>query len=102
MYRSNYRPPYTNTCHRPNTCAETIVDQDCKCDVKERSCGCERENKVDSDCMPSQEDTISCKPIAMAYVLWQDFCKLYQEDKAWDTGTIFMQLDLEFMARRCN
>ena len=41
-------------------------------------------------------------PLAMAYVPWQDYKDVYSEEEGWCKGTIFAQLDLDFMARRCN
>jgi hypothetical protein len=40
--------------------------------------------------------------LAMAYVPWQDYKNICPEEEAWCKGTIFAQLDLDFMARRCN
>ncbi|MBQ9119872.1 MAG: spore coat associated protein CotJA [Lachnospiraceae bacterium] len=47
-------------------------------------------------------DPIACMPLAMAYVPWQDYEAIYSEAEAWEKGTIFCKLDLDFMARRCN
>ncbi len=38
-------------------------------------------------------------PIAMAYVPWQRFGRLYELDKALQTGTIFAELDKPFTGR---
>lgn len=41
-------------------------------------------------------------PIAMAYVPWQHFDKLYDDlDKAFHAGTIFPELNKPFTGRRC-
>lgn len=41
-------------------------------------------------------------PLAMAYVPWQKFRNLYENEfLALDRGTIFKELDLEFYGRSC-
>ena len=41
-------------------------------------------------------------PIAMAYVTWQKFDKIYDDlEKAFRTGTIFPELNKPFTGRRC-
>lgn len=41
-------------------------------------------------------------PIAMAYVPWQKFEKLYDDlEKAYCSGTIFPELNKPFTGRRC-
>lgn len=41
-------------------------------------------------------------PIAMAYVPWQHFDKMYEElEKAFHVGTIFPELNKPFTGRRC-
>ena len=41
-------------------------------------------------------------PIAMAYVPWQHFEKIFDNlDEAYHTGTIFPELDKPFTGRRC-
>ena len=41
-------------------------------------------------------------PIAMAYVPWQQFDKLYDDlEKGYRYGTIFPELNLPFTGRRC-
>ncbi len=41
-------------------------------------------------------------PIAMAYVPWQEFGKIYENlEKAYVTGTIFPDLNKPFTGRRC-
>ncbi len=42
------------------------------------------------------------KVIAMAYVPWQTFHKLYENpEEGYCEGTIFMELNKPFMGRRC-
>lgn len=41
-------------------------------------------------------------PIAMAYVPWQHFDKMYDDlEKAYKSGTIFPELNKPFTGRRC-
>lgn len=41
-------------------------------------------------------------PVAMAYVPWQKFDKLYDDlEKAYNYGTIFPELNKPFTGRRC-
>ena len=39
-------------------------------------------------------------PIAMAYVPWQNFHKVYEPEKALMVGTIFPELNKPFLGRR--
>lgn len=42
------------------------------------------------------------KEVAMAYVPWQHFVKLYDNpEEAYSEGTIFPELNKPFMGRRC-
>ena len=42
------------------------------------------------------------RPVAMAYVKWQKFDKVYDElEKAYQIGTIFPELNKPFTGRRC-
>ncbi len=73
-----------------------VIERDC-------DCGCEKPEKDDDcGCKPSKHDPVSGMPLAMAYVPWQDYRDIYPEDESWCNGTIFAQLDLEFVCRRCN
>ncbi|MCI6857794.1 MAG: spore coat associated protein CotJA [Eubacterium sp.] len=40
-------------------------------------------------------------PIAMAYVPWQRWQKIYKPEEGLAHGTIFQELDLPFTGRRC-
>lgn len=41
-------------------------------------------------------------PLAMAYVPWQRFERMYEDlDKAFETGTVFPELNKPFTGRRC-
>ncbi|MBQ9767273.1 MAG: spore coat associated protein CotJA [Lachnospiraceae bacterium] len=57
--------------------------------------------KKDGTCHECEED-MPGKALAMAYVPWQTWRKLYEVCEGFKAGTIFKELDLEFMGRRCN
>ncbi len=92
--------PPDNDCCEPVCC--TPPDNDC-CEPQppDNDCCC-KNNKPDPDCVPSKKDPIAGMALAMAYVPWQDYKNICPEEEAWCKGTIFAQLDLDFMARRCN
>lgn len=87
---------------------ETRNEGDCGCgrnDVRsETDCGCStesmyREMRRDGACC---EEDMPGKALAMAYVPWQTWRKLYEICEGFSAGTIFKELDLEFSGRRCN
>lgn len=48
------------------------------------------------------ENNIDKFPVAMSYVPWQKFDKMFDDlEKAYKTGTIFPELDKPFTGRRC-
>lgn len=51
---------------------------------------------------PSMKDQLKGMPLAMAYVPWQPYCNLYCASEGFQHGTIFKDLDLDFLGRRCN
>ena len=69
------------------------------------SCGCDHDHHHhDHDhshgtegCNASRYDQLSGMALAMSYVPWQTFCKLYELEEARCQGTIFKELDLDFM-----
>lgn len=107
-------------------------EQDCGCGkpevMQETDCGCkmkEEKHEKDCDCHDMKhEDKCDCsiesmyrevkkngvcceedmpgKALAMAYVPWQTWRKLYEVCEGFKAGTIFKELDLEFYGRRCN
>ena len=48
-------------------------------------------------CNASRYDQLSGMALAMSYVPWQTFCKRYELEEALCQGTIFKELDLDFM-----
>lgn len=90
-------------CKKP----EVKPGMDCGCKKEEKTekhCGCAvesmyREMKKNDGCC---EEDMPGKALAMAYVPWQSWRKLYEVCEGFSTGTIFKELDLEFYGRRCN
>ena len=68
-------------------------------------CGCDHEHHHHhhehstgtAGCNASRYDQLSGMALAMSYVPWQTFCKLYELEEARCQGTIFKQLDLDFL-----
>lgn len=52
--------------------------------------------------MNNQNNSCMCDdyPIGMAYVPWQEFRNLYDPERGFHTGTIFIELDKPFTGRR--
>jgi hypothetical protein len=49
-----------------------------------------------------KDNNIDKFPVAMAYVPWQKFDKMYDDlEKAYCVGTIFPELNKPFTGRRC-
>lgn len=91
-------PVCDNSC--ANVCNSTPDCMDTEVVVLVKEDGCAEEESA--GCRPSRRDPLAGMPLAMAYVPWQDYEETYSKEEAWERGTIFCQLDLEFMARRCN
>ena len=50
----------------------------------------------------AMKDYFEKYPLAMAYVPWQHFTKMYENlEKGYQAGTIFPELDKPFTGRRC-
>jgi len=91
MYRGNYyRPDNRNTSYvRPGG---VRGDQRGMCSPEKRSDG-----RLDD-----YESGFYRYPLGMCYVPWQKFENLYENEfKALDRGTLFKDLDLEFLGRSC-
>ena len=87
---------------------DMMREKDCGCwkddGMKGTDCGCAvesmyRDVKKNEMC---DETDMPGKALAMAYVPWQSWRKLYEICEGFSTGTIFKELDLEFYGRRCN
>ena len=49
-----------------------------------------------------KENQMDSFPVAMSYVPWQHFDKMYDNlEKAFNAGTIFPELNQPFTGRRC-
>lgn len=71
-----------------------------------KSAACSPGNAITKpDCnvvVTEKDDCLHDMPLAMAYVPWQKFHKLYNESDAFKNGTIFKELYFDFNKRRCN
>ena len=70
--------------------------------------GCPDEEALDDFMSESMDDLSFLMPdgqkpvVAMAYVPWQHFTKMYENlEKGYQAGTIFPELDKPFTGRRC-
>ena len=115
------KPDMDCGCKKP----EVMGGMDCDCKKPDMDCGCRKPEVMSGmDCDCKKEDYCGCavesmyrevkkhgicydedmpgKALAMAYVPWQSWRKLYEICEGFSTGTIFKELDLEFYGRRCN
>ena len=114
---NNVRPVDNCGCNTParpvdncgcNTPARPI--DNCGCNTPARpvdNCGCDHDHHHDHDhgtegCNASRYDQLSGMALAMSYVPWQTFCKRYELEEALCQGTIFKELDLDFMRGCCS
>lgn len=97
---------------------EVMAETNCGCTMadekKEQNCGYHEKKEDKCDCAIESmyreverngaccEEDMPGKALAMAYVPWQTWRKLYEVCEGFSTGTIFKELDLEFLGRRCN
>ena len=92
---NNARPVDNCACNTP-----TPVPAD--------NCGCNHDHDhhhhdhTTAGCNASRYDQLSGMALAMSYVPWQTFCKLYEVEEALCQGTIFQELDLDFMRGCCS
>ncbi len=79
---------------------ETIVTVQSSCEPARKSCEvpCRdfREPREASCAVSDNYDALAGMPIAMAYVPWQIWRKIYDDEKAFCRGTIFEELDKPF------
>ena len=78
------------TCTCTCSCNDTQNNQNNNCDTKPEY----------SACRP--EPTLCEFPIGMAYVPIQQWRRLYDICAAFRNGTLFQELNLDFLGRRCN
>ncbi len=101
---NNVRPVDNCGCNTPARPADN-----CGCNNARPAdnCGCDHEHHHHHDhgtegCNASRYDQLSGMALAMSYVPWQTFCKLYEVEEARCQGTIFKELDLDFMRGCCS
>ena len=99
MYRGNYYGSGNRNAssYRQNDCAcrdtKGGYSQEDYCERKMNDC----EKKM-NDC----ESGFDKYPLGMCYVPWQCFENLYENEyQAFDYGTIFKDLNLDFLGRSC-
>lgn len=82
-----------------SVCPEIQQNNCCTCNEVQNNpgCGCE---SIASACRP--EPTLNEFPIGMAYVPIQQWRRLYDKCAAFRHGTLFQELNLDFLGRRCN
>lgn len=74
------------------------MNQNTRCGNCESDSRMNCERTIATPCWRSKE-----KPLAMAYVPWQEWKNIYNPDVAFRRGTIFAELDLPFCGRGgCN
>ena len=100
-------------------CKEPSCEQSCNC-----SCNCNNsqnnqnnhcgnnnvQNGQDNNCNCNMSESSACRPeptlcefpIGMAYVPIQQWRRLYDICAAFRNGTLFQELNLDFLGRRCN
>lgn len=79
-------------------CRERRMPERCE-EREQQEC---RKEKKDCDC-GSHRDELAGMPLAMAYVPWQKWCKVYDVCEGFQRGTIFKELDMPFEGRGgCN
>ena len=119
---NNVRPVDNCGCNTPvrpvdncgcNTPARPADNCGCNNARPADNCGCDHDHHDhhhhDHDhshgtegCNASRYDQLSGMALAMSYVPWQTFCKLYELEEARCQGTIFKELDLDFMRGCCS
>ena len=107
---NNVRPVDNCGCSAP---ARPVDNCGCNNVRPANNCGCDHDHHDhhhhDHDhshgtegCNASRYDQLSSMALAMSYVPWQTFCKLYELEEARCQGTIFKELDLDFMRGCCS
>lgn len=105
---NNVRPVDNCGCNAP---ARPVDNCGCNNVRPADNCGCDDHNHDHhhhdhshgtEGCNASRYDQLSGMALAMSYVPWQTFCKLYELEEARCQGTIFKELDLDFMRGCCS
>ena len=100
--QQNYRNQrnMSRGCKQPtmNCGCEQMMNSSCNAGCNQymmHGCG------KNEECPEVYDDPVAGMPLAMGYVPWQRFCNLYEECEALYHGTIFHDLDLDFVGKRC-
>lgn len=102
---NNVRPVDNCGCNAParpvdncgcNTPTPVPADN-CGCDHHDHDHDHHHDHSGTEGCNASRYDQLSGMALAMSYVPWQTFCKRYELEEALCQGTIFKELDLDFM-----
>lgn len=99
---NNCRQPYYRNPGSCNNGRPAVEPSRCGCQniaTVEPSCSCQPMPPTDCNCERSDMPDFA---LGMAYVPWQPWCNLYGIEQALWKGTLFQDLDLDFMGRRCN
>lgn len=96
-------------------CKEPSCEQNCTCtcsqNAQNNNCGnSSAQNGQDNNCNCNMPESSACRPeptlcefpIGMAYVPIQQWRRLYDICAAFRNGTLFQELNLDFLGRRCN
>lgn len=86
------RPVDSCGCNTPARPADN-----CGCDHHDHDHDHHHDHSGTAGCNASRYDQLSGMALAMSYVPWQTFCKRYELEEALCQGTIFKELDLDFM-----
>lgn len=90
----NYR--YNSSDYmRRNGCARQTMPTQTSCPQSERS-SCSQPERPACHDHSCEHDMLSEMPLAMAYVPWQKWRRLYEAEKGFQQGTIFEELDKPF------
>lgn len=100
---NNYRQPYYRSLTPYGSGRQASAEPSrCGCQpiaATETPCACKREPSTECFC---GRDDMPGFMLGMAYVPWQPWCSLYSTDQALWKGTLFQDLDFDFIGRRCN
>lgn len=99
---NNYRQPYYRSSGSCNASRQAAEPTRCGCQniaAAEASCSCQPKPPTDCACDCNDMPGFA---LGMAFVPWQPWRNLYSTEQALWKGTLFQDLDLDFMGRRCN
>ena len=90
---NNVRPVDNCGCNTPTP----VPADNCGCDHDHHDHHHDHDHSTTAGCNASRYDQLSGMALAMSYVPWQTFCQMYDLEEALCQGTIFKELDLDFM-----